>query len=148
MLTYLLILFVVVLAIAPLTHFLPSKRQRKLAGLREYAAVHGLFVEFRSVPGADRRPRPDGEVIYYGKRLPASRAAQVPTAAWQRTEQGWRGVGTHIPAPAILQGLPSQILAASVDPASCGVYWTESGAEETVEQIKQVLEQWGTEFVP
>ena len=51
---YLLILFIIALALAPLTHFLPSKRQRKVAGLREYAAVHGLFVEFRKLPGSER----------------------------------------------------------------------------------------------
>ena len=147
MLTYLLILFVVILALAPLTHFLPSKRQRKIARLREYAAVHGLFVEFRSLPGADQLPRPDGEVIYYGKRLPASRVETVPTAAWQRQQQEWRGVNTRFPVPASLHDLPAPVLAASVDPSSCGVYWTESGGEETVEQIRQVLEQWRAELV-
>ncbi len=48
MLTYFIIIFVVALALAPLSHFLPSKRQRKVAGMREYAAVHGMFVEFRA----------------------------------------------------------------------------------------------------
>jgi hypothetical protein len=147
MLTYLFILFVVVLALAPLTHFLPSKRQRKLVKLREYAAVHGLFVELRSLPGAERLPRPDGEVIYYGKRLVASRVKLASTAAWQRTQDGWRGVGTPRAAPAILQELPPQILAASMDSASCGAYWTESGEEDTVEQIKQVLERWSSELM-
>ena len=37
--TYLLIIFVIALALAPLSHFVPSKRQREIARLREYAAV-------------------------------------------------------------------------------------------------------------
>ena len=48
---YFLILFVLALAIAPLTHFLPSKRQRQIARMREYAALHGMFVEFRKLEG-------------------------------------------------------------------------------------------------
>jgi hypothetical protein len=53
-LTYLLIILVIAIALAPLSHFVPSKRQREVARMREYAAVNGLFVEFRGVPGADR----------------------------------------------------------------------------------------------
>ena len=41
--TYFLIALLVALAIAPLLHFLPSKRQRKQAQLRERAALSGLF---------------------------------------------------------------------------------------------------------
>ena len=63
-LKYLLIVFVIALALAPLSHFVPSKRQRHIARLREYAAVHGLFVEFRSLPGTARE-RADGHTIYY-----------------------------------------------------------------------------------
>ena len=61
-LKYLLIVFVIALALAPLSHFVPSKRQRHIARLREYAAVHGLFVEFRSLPGTARE-RADGHTI-------------------------------------------------------------------------------------
>ena len=50
-----LILFVIALALAPLWHFLPSKGQRKAARMREHAAVQGLFVEFRELPGAAKR---------------------------------------------------------------------------------------------
>jgi len=144
MLTYFLIFFVIVLALAPLTHFLPSKQQRRIARLREYAAVHGMFVEFRDLPGKTLIPRPDGEVIYYGKRLPASRPGPLTTAAWVRTPDSWRSVGERTPVPEAVQGLPPEILAASVDLSSCGVYWTEAGEVEAVEKIRQSLEQWCT----
>jgi len=65
--TYLLIIFVIALALAPLSHFVPSKRQRKVVCLREYAAVHGLFVEFRTLPGvkvaASHPARPAGTLF-------------------------------------------------------------------------------------
>ncbi len=142
MLTYLLILFVIALAIAPLTHFLPSKRQRKVTGLREYAAVHGLFVEFRHAPSRVKVSAPLRDVIYYGKRLPTSRAATVESASWTRDPQGWLSVGPRRPLPAPLAELPAEVFAASVDQFSCGVYWRETEGEECVEQIRQILERW------
>lgn len=150
MLTYLLILFVVALALAPLGHFLPSKRQRKVAKLREYAAVHGLFVEFRdaptgSVPAA--APVSPRDVIYYGKRISAKRAVPVVAGAWIQAPEGWRNVGRRLPVPALLQNLPADILAASVDEGSCGVYWVESSGEEGVERIRQALEHWNEELM-
>jgi hypothetical protein len=143
MLTYLLIILVIALALAPLGHFLPSKRQRELARMREYAAVHGLFVEFRNAPtlGGARRVRPR-EVIYYGKRLPAALATPIESATWVRREDGWRCVGSRQPVPAPVAELSTEVLAASIDPSSCGVYWTESDGEAGVEQIRLALERW------
>lgn len=146
MLTYLFIIFVIALALAPLGHFLPSKRQRKVARMREYAAVHGLFVEFREVPviggalGSSKSS--SGQVIYYGKRLPARRASPVQTSAWVRVADGWRSVGRRLPVPGELQSFTVDIVAASIDQSSCGVYWTESTGEEGVEHIRQILEHW------
>jgi hypothetical protein len=142
MLNYLLIIFVIVLALAPLGHFLPSKRQREIARMREYAAVHGLFVEFRDMPNIGGAPVPMREVIYYGKRLPNKRANPVDSAAWVRTQEGWRSAGRRLPVPGPVQELPSDIIAASVDPSSCGVYWAESTGEGGVEHIRQILERW------
>ena len=59
--TYLLIIFVIALALAPLSHFVPSKRQREIARLREYAAVEleqaGLAIEEQLVGRPDDRRR-------------------------------------------------------------------------------------------
>ena len=141
MLKYLLIIFVIALALAPLGHFLPSKRQRAIARMREYAAVHGLFVEFRQVPAASGAPVLR-DIIYYGKRLPNMRNNPIESAAWVRSETGWRSTGPRLPIPAPVQELAPEILAASVDESSCGVYWTESTGEAGVEQIRQILERW------
>jgi hypothetical protein len=142
MLTSLLILFVVALAIAPLLHFLPSKRQREIASIREYAAVHGLFVEFRHAPSEEPVTGPIKNLIYYGKRLPTSRVNALDSCAWIRTQSGWRSVGRRLPVPVPVQELPVEIVAASVDQFSCGVYWTEAEGERGVEQIRQMLERW------
>ena len=149
---YLLIIFVVAIALAPLSHFMPSKRQRQIAKLREYAAVHGLFVEFRSQPGNDvgrdkSRGRAGHDIIYYGKRLPPSKQRRgQQSGAWLREQGGWVSLERRLPVPAPLQDLPADILAASVDEGSCGIYWRESGGVELVAQITRTLELWSEEL--
>ncbi len=143
---YLLILFVVALALAPLSHFFPNKRQRKVARMREYAAVHGLFVEFRDLPARSARSgdpaRRESQVIYYGKRLPPSRDRVRPRLAWLREDEDWSGLGHRQAAPAAAGLLPAAVQALGVDEASCGIYWQEQGEEAEVADIVAALEQW------
>lgn len=141
---YVLILFVIALALAPLSHFYPSKRQRLVARMREYAAVHGLFVEFRDLP-ARGEPVPGerrAQVIYYGKRLPPSRDAMRSRMAWLRSGEGWSAVGHRQSAPAGLAQLPAAIQALGMDEGSCGIYWEEQGEEADVEKIVAALNEW------
>jgi hypothetical protein len=150
--TYLLIILVIAVALAPLSHFVPSKRQRKVARLREYAAVHGLFVEFRTLPGAKSgRQSPKlaagGDIIYYGRRLPPRRGEPVVRAGWIAGQEGWRGLDRRAQVPDLLRQLPTGILAASADEASCGIYWQESGSDGEVERIRQVLEAWAEQLL-
>ena len=150
--TYLLIIFIIALALAPLSHFVPSKRQRKVARLREYAAVHGLFVEFRTLPGAQSGRKPPaagagGDIIYYGRRLRPRRGEPVASANWVAGQGGWQSLDRRAPVPDLLQQLPAGILAVGVSEASCGVYWQESGSEDDVERIRQVLEAWAEQLL-
>lgn len=144
---YLLIAFVIFVALAPLSHFVPSKRQRHVARLREYAAVNGLFVEFRSLPGSNReRDAGSGTqgTIYYGKRLPASKRKGASSLSWLQNDGAWRPLQRGVAVPQALQQMPPQVLAASADEHSCGVYWQESGEVDTVECIRQNLEAWSS----
>ena len=146
----LLILFVVALALAPLTHFLPSKQQRKLARMREYAAVHGLFVEFRDLPAraqpaSGARARSE-QVIYYGKRLPPSRGQPRERTAWLAVDDGWRSLHKRVQQPKAAALFPADVLAIGVDEGSCGIYWREQGEEGDVEQLVTALEAWHEEL--
>ena len=151
MLATLIILVVLAVAIAPLVQFLPSKKQRITAQLREYAAVNGLFVEFRDTPGHAQVLRHSGiqasAVIYYGKRLPAARGASRAAVNWVHDAQGWHSIGKYRAAPAQLLDLPGAVVAASVDEFSCGVYWVETQAQEDVEQIRRALEAWSGDLI-
>ena len=152
--SYLLIILVIAIALAPLSHFVPSKRQRKIAGMREYAAVHGLFVEFRSLPGAPSKGEvsavsvPRGDIIYYGKRMPPKRGKGSERCSWLVDEQGWRGLDRRHTPPEILLALPATVLAASIDEGSCGIYWQEAGEKGDVEQIVRLMEAWSSDLRP
>lgn len=144
--TYLLIIVIVFLALAPLWHFMPTKRQRHQASLREAAALAGLFVEFRDLPLSPERlarlPASERQVLYYGARLPASRDTARPRRAWYRESDAWRSVGERAALPAIVEQLPEAVLALGVSEASCGVFWREEGEADTVRQIAELLADW------
>jgi hypothetical protein len=139
-LSYLIILLVLAVALAPLSHFMPSKAQRKVARLREYAALQGLFVEFREPPAAPgRAPPAKAQTIYYGKRVHPGGRGPLKRVAWTLREDSWVSVPRGGTVPEGLLALPADILAASADQDSCGIYWQETGEEAEVEQISRVL---------
>ena len=144
--TYLLIALMVGLAIAPLMHFLPSKRQRLQARLREQAALSGLFVEFRDLPDSpaalERLPAVERQVLYYGKRLAPSQGKHRRAGSWMADGGSWRSVGERREVPSLLSRLGPEIQAVSIDESSCGVYWTERGDSDVVQQIAAVLDAW------
>ena len=150
---YLIIILVVALALAPLSHFVPSKRQRAVARMRESAALKGLFVEFRQLPGQSRSSGAGSVsstegVIYYGKRLPPARGSAFPRGSWIRSEDVWRSTRGGDTPPDILTQFPVSVLAASVDEGSCGIYWRESGGPEELVRIISVIEAWASSLRP
>lgn len=149
MTTFLLITFIIALALAPLAHFVPSKYQRRIAGLREYAALQGLFVEFRSppvaVPSAAERYRP-GSTLYYGLRLPINRRNEPPEQVWVRRDEQWQPGTGRGASPAQLEGLPSDVFAVGIDSHSCGIYWQECGEQAEIDEISRVLKELVTEL--
>lgn len=144
--TYALIIFVMVLALAPLWHFRPSPRQKKQASLRQEAALAGLFVEFRDLPlppaQLERLAAADRQVLYYACRLPAARKSPRERRNWYRDGDEWRSLPGRVAAPDIVSQLPGSVLAVGLSDASCGVYWREDGDEETVHELAVKLLDW------
>jgi hypothetical protein len=120
--------------------------------MRESAAVKGLFVEFRQLPGQGSAHTETGGssdgVIYYGKRLPPARGAATPRGSWVRSDAGWRSSSGIEAPPDILQQLPAAVLAASVDEGSCGIYWREAGSPDELADIVSAIEQWAAKLRP
>ncbi|GAB3272050.1 hypothetical protein [Parahaliea aestuarii] len=146
--TYLIIAFVIAVALAPLSHFMPSKQQRKQARLREAAAVQGLFVEFRDLPrnSAPGAGAVRADTLYYGLRLRPSRGRERRRGAWLQEEGQWRPLGETRTVPEELLAMPETVLAASVDEGSCGIYWREAGDLSTVAELRRLLGDWGQQL--
>lgn len=147
-----MIAVIVFLALAPLWHFMPSKRQRHQAGLREAAALAGLFVEFRDLPLPEARrarlPASERQVLYYGCRLRPARGAAPDRRTWYRDRDDWACLQGRQPPPPQVRDLPPVILAADAGRASCGVYWREEGNETLVRELAEILAAWRDELTP
>lgn len=143
---YLLIIGVMFLALAPLWHFAPSKRQRRQALLRETAALSGLFVEFRDLPlpaaRLERLHSADRQLLYYGCRLPSLRGEPLKTVSWYRDKDDWGSMPPRQKAPEILQQMPDSVLALALSQASCGLFWHENGDAAQVTEFARLLAAW------
>ena len=148
--SYVIIALIVLLALAPLWHFMPSKQQRRTARLREAAALAGLFVEFRDLPLSPARSArlsaAERQVLYYGCRLPPSRRSSRRSLVWNRIGGDWVSTPPRIAAPAVAAQCPENVLALAQSEASCGLYWREDGEVEEVENLAQLLQQWRAEL--
>ena len=139
----LLIAGAVLMVLAPLSNFFPSKRQRRQASLRQAAAQAGLFVEFRGLPGGELPADPGaGEVIYYGLRLAAAQGRRQRRQAWLCRGGQWLPLPAAGAPPDLLRAAPEGVLAASVDEGSCGLYWQEQGDAAMVQAMGLLLRQW------
>lgn len=144
--TYAIITVIVFLALAPLWHFMPSKRQRHAAKMREAAALAGLFVEFRDLPlSAARSARlsaSERQVLYYGCRLPPARREPRSAQIWNRVGDDWISAPPRIPPPDIAAECPAAVLALAQSDGSCGLYWREEGEVDEVQNLARLLQQW------
>jgi hypothetical protein len=146
------VLLVMLLALAPLWHFAPTKRQRLQARLRECAALNGLFVELRDLPlppaRLERMPAAERQVVYYGCRLRASGAVPTRRTAWYRVGDDWSCRDGRIDPPAFVEEIPDSVLAVDLGPASCGLYWREEGTEDDVVSLARRLVAWRDRLTP
>ncbi len=131
--SYLLILLVIFIALSPLISMMPSKRQRKLAELRQAAASAGLYVKLE-------KAEEGGQRVFYGCRRQRGDNA-VAAATLAPAEEGWRTTAGSWPDArlAALEPLPSGVLAVREDREGVGVNWDEEGTREDVETIARVL---------
>ncbi|MEH6589719.1 MAG: hypothetical protein V7746_05655 [Halioglobus sp.] len=140
--SYLIIILIIAVALAPLSHFVPSKAQRKVARLREYAALNRFFVEFRDLPNQKIKARGGAlaHTIYYGRRIRPALDGPPQRLCWLFEQGRWTGSPIKVAVPEAVLTLPDGVLAASADSESCGIYWLETGDEAEIDQIGVVLD--------
>jgi len=147
-LEYLIIVFILFLAITPILHFLPTRRQKLVTKLRNAALDNGLFVEFRkdqtlakSILNHDGE---ESEIIFYGLRVPFVVGVERKSETWIREEEGWISTTKFNQFPIVLNNLPTGVFAAKADIRCYGIYWTEKGEVKDVKNISRVLTTWAS----
>ena len=160
--TYLVILFVLALALAPIFALMPSKRQKLQMELRDKARVCGLQVQICDLPQT-RRDRVREEDVVKGvayrllwqlkdfnqqelkqRRFSYIRLRDVPHEEHDGEvvpEVLWNLLGE------LLQALPESIQAVECAEFGLSVYWLEKGDVQTVADIKGQLEAIKSRFL-
>ena len=135
--TWVLIVFVVMVALSPLLSMRPSRQQRRLAALREQAALAGMVVQLQPLPDI-----PDsGLQPFYSRRRPREDKQPYPSVVYRRAAQGWligyREVPAEVAEP--LAAMPEGVSHVTASTAGIGVFWDETGSTQDLEQIDSQL---------
>jgi hypothetical protein len=136
--SYFWILLVVLVALSPLISAMPTRRQRRIADLRQAAAVSGLYVQLRESPLEDKSAPLHP---FYGRRRQREHGQLQAPVSYRHSEQGWMALeGEWAPAAvALLEQLPAGASLACEELQGVGIYWDESGEKADVLQINEVL---------
>jgi len=137
--SYLWIVLIVFVALSPLVSALPSRRQRKVAALREAAALNGLYVQFRRPP--PRTGMEDRLSTFYGCRRLRTDPPFDAEIFYRLTDGKWERWGSAAPIPALnlLSTLPPGVEVVWIDQVGAGVFWDECGEAGDVVSIAEVL---------
>lgn len=130
--TYLLIVFAIFVALAPLLSMMPSRRQRDLADLRQAAASSGLYVKLEREDETER--------VFYGCRRQRGDTTALP-AALHRQGDAWVQERGSWPPERIeaLSELPAGVDLVREDREGIGFYWDEQGSREDVQKFARLL---------
>lgn len=133
--SYLLIIFIVFVALAPLLSMMPTRRQRELADLRQAAASAGLYVKLEREEGGEER-------VYYGCRRQRGDHEAAP-ALLSRSDEGWRQERGNWSGERLetLSALPPGVGQIREDREGIVLSWDEQGTREDVDTIARALRQ-------
>ena len=149
---WIIIIVVLVVAFGPVLWLMPSRRERRLAALRQRAYQDGMRVELRRLP--QQNPAPEDRVTASGRALDltrectayiypfASRLRMLPKWRLLRGDAGLRAYPGWIFEPGgkpahprlqamldvlapVIQALPADVIAVECEPQNLAAYWLE-----------------------
>ena len=145
---YLIILFVVAVAVGPIFWMMPSPRQKRQAALRDYALSQGFQMKVCDLPQSHRAKvrkdqRQEG-IVYRLMVQPRGRKASLSHTdpANYMLCQRENNEQTDNCLPLLRQALnqlPEHIVALEYNRLWFGVYWQERGTEQDIAFIKSQL---------
>jgi hypothetical protein len=140
--SYLIILLVLSLMLAPVFWMMPSPKQRRQIHLRQHAMSSGLQVRVCDLPQSHRamvrQEDPVHGVIY---RLPWTDPAKGFDQQCRLLRDQEAELGSHLQQllSKSLLALPERVMAIECNPAGLAVYWQERGDAAQVDLIVQSL---------
>lgn len=143
--SYLIIVLVVALALAPIMAFKPSKAQKHQVALRDRARELGLQVQIGDLPQTHRqqvrREDPQLGVIYRLLwRHPDARFVQIHYLLHRdETEPNRDPPAIRDALQQVLAALPAAVIAVDFTNVGVAVYWREQGDTATVAAIAEQL---------
>ena len=141
MTTYLIIILIIAVAVAPLASALPSKAQRREAQLRAYASSLGLSIKLDPIPDIPARFRfsPSPNLVAYRLRDASVRDGLEEQLLLLRVEGQWIDICTESPVKLLVDDGPLGAEIASVNRGVATVFWNERGDEADVNRLHQLL---------
>ena len=141
MITYLIIIFIVAVAIAPLASALPSRAQRREAHLRSYASSLGLTIKFEPAPDVPARFRfePSPHLVAY--RLRDANVEKDARKELLLINVGGQWIDSFTESVVQLSGHdgPTGAELATVNRGVATVFWNERGDDDDVDRLHQLL---------
>lgn len=145
-------IIVVLMVIGSVLWLKPSASQQRQTKLRLLARQLGLDVRLSPLPQV-RRARVRGEPQQQGVVYRLLRFGETKTDAleylicrvdanseWESESAAVLPASVRAELERVLAELPNDAVGFEITPVGCGVYWRERGNEDTLRQLKQLLE--------
>lgn len=141
MATYLIIILIIAVAIAPLASALPSKAQRREARLRSYASSLGLIIKLEPIPDIPARFRfsPSPNLVAYRLRNAGAEDELQGKLLLLKIEGQWIDASTESAVILPMDDGPSGGEIAIVNRGVATVFWNERGGDADVDCVHRLL---------
>lgn len=141
MVTYLIIILIIAVALAPLASALPSKAQRREAQIRSYASSLGLTIKLEPIPDIPARFRfsPSPNLVAYRLREATSGDGVQDKLLLLRMEGKWIDASTESAVNLSVDDGPLGAEIAIVNRGVATIFWNERGDEADVDRLHQLL---------
>jgi hypothetical protein len=141
MTTYLIIILIIAVAVAPLASALPSKAQRREAQLRAYASSLGLSIKLDPIPDIPARFRfsPSPNLVAYRLRDASSEDRVKDKLLLLRVDGQWIDTSTESAVTLPMDDGPSGMEIAIVNRGVATVFWNEIGGNADVDCLHRLL---------
>lgn len=143
-----IVVLVICMAVGPIMMLQPSKRQKRIAGLRTAAAKHGFKVHMARLNDSNiavytKSWPADDKKIYSGEPLTLTRKGYAHglhlSQYWQLNCAKDLSEAARSRLETLLTSLPDKVSGVEITPGGPGLYWLETGGEQQLAEVEAWL---------